>query len=1222
LNDNLVPTEYDNLVIPAAEPESSSESEISTLESQEENTINALATSININQFSDFATALANPDTELNLVVTNSFEMTGVVNIPSNKKVTLTSDTGIHTLTRDISHNGFLFTVTSTGTSLEITNLTIDGGNRDDGLITGSLISSNKTLTIGSGATLQNNNIKSGNGGAITSSGDLNISGPAKILNNKTPNYGGGIYSTGANFANITNATISGNTAGMSGGGLYYTNAKDLTITDSIIIGNTATTLVGGGIYCSAGASGSSASLTLSGTTKIGDTGVGNGNTSGNSGGGIGAGDYTDITLQEGVKVNNNTSNSGGGITMGAFSSLTTPGYFEINGNTALSSGGGLSTRTSGFSLEMNSGTINGNSAGKEGGGVMLNGNGSTLKLSGTAQINGNHGATRQGGAGGGIRLMNSTATATIDLSGSASVSNNTICTQPSDVGTGGSGGGISADNFTNITLSDYAKINGNSAKDNGGGIETAAGCTISMIGEAQVNNNVTGRTGGGIYMYNNYGTTPLEFMMSGRTQVIGNRSSQTFVGGHGGVRVGNGLADVKSIVSLSDNAKINENYTGYDINGNPTGVAGDCGGIGIGTYTDVTITDDVQINSNKANGTAGGLYVDQNSTLGISGDTEISSNAAANSGGGIYVPNNTTATISGGTIKNNTSGTDGGGIGIAYADLNKLDVASSVVFSGNSAATYSQSVAPVDLATYNAHVTKTNSTWSNSPAGGISFVRGYNNYDISYASDVEQYTVTFIAGDNGSITGTTSYPYIYKGTNWADAGIKEPNKVPANSHYNFDKWSAPFAEAINGNLEYTANFRLDSHTVIYHGMGNTAGSVTNPETYVHGTKNITAATQGTLEKTGYAFWGWSTNQSADSVNLKAGDEINIENEVHLYAVWSKIPYTVSYEAGGTNVKGLPSDSTGTYGDNYTVSNTTPSRSGYTFNGWEATSGITGSYNSGSSFTMPNSNVVLTATWKAVPEEPPVSKPPVDPPVDPPVVVNPPVDSPVVVDLPITTPVVFNPPIAALVPYRAVLEPVAAIDEPQEPIAVVDEPREPEAITETTGEAEVATAVVTGLGEKSQVKINAQTGNLIKDLIDGNVPLGNPIVRGAWSLLSLLMSIVAVVVSVLLILGALKRRRNGEDEYRLDDVAEEEYEKRRRRGRILKVLTVVLGILTPIVWLWLDNLNQPVVWVNKFTVYVGIAFVAHVVLLVVYKMRKHDDKEDREVYFGDTLAAE
>jgi preprotein translocase subunit SecG len=47
-----------------------------------------------------------------------------------------------------------------------------------------------------------------------------------------------------------------------------------------------------------------------------------------------------------------------------------------------------------------------------------------------------------------------------------------------------------------------------------------------------------------------------------------------------------------------------------------------------------------------------------------------------------------------------------------------------------------------------------------------------------------------------------------------------------------------------------------------------------------------------------------------------------------------------------------------------------------------------------------------------------------------------------------------------------------------------------------------------------------------------------------------------------------------------------------------------------------------VVWINKFTVYVGIAFVAHIVLLVVYKMRKHDDKEDREVYFGDTVAAE
>jgi preprotein translocase subunit SecG len=35
----------------------------------------------------------------------------------------------------------------------------------------------------------------------------------------------------------------------------------------------------------------------------------------------------------------------------------------------------------------------------------------------------------------------------------------------------------------------------------------------------------------------------------------------------------------------------------------------------------------------------------------------------------------------------------------------------------------------------------------------------------------------------------------------------------------------------------------------------------------------------------------------------------------------------------------------------------------------------------------------------------------------------------------------------------------------------------------------------------------------------------------------------------------------------------------------------------------LDNLNQPMVWINRWTIFVGIVFIAHIVMLMIYKHR-------------------
>ena len=69
--------------------------------------------------------------------------------------------------------------------------------------------------------------------------------------------------------------------------------------------------------------------------------------------------------------------------------------------------------------------------------------------------------------------------------------------------------------------------------------------------------------------------------------------------------------------------------------------------------------------------------------------------------------------------------------------------------------------------------------------------------------------------------------------------------------------------------------------------------------------------------RTGYTFKGWSTNENAASASITAGSNISISKDTTLYAVWEKIPCTVTLNANGgtcdTNTISLK------YGDEITL---------------------------------------------------------------------------------------------------------------------------------------------------------------------------------------------------------------------------------------------------------------------------------------------------------------
>lgn len=114
--------------------------------------------------------------------------------------------------------------------------------------------------------------------------------------------------------------------------------------------------------------------------------------------------------------------------------------------------------------------------------------------------------------------------------------------------------------------------------------------------------------------------------------------------------------------------------------------------------------------------------------------------------------------------------------------------------------------------------------------------------------------------------------------------------------------------------------------------------------------------------RTGYTFAGWNTNSSGTGTNYSSGGTYTGNAAVTLYAKWTAITYTVSYNANGGT--GAPGNQTKTYGKTLTLSSTRPTRTNYNFKGWATSSTATSAqYQPGGSFTT-NATTTLYAVWQ------------------------------------------------------------------------------------------------------------------------------------------------------------------------------------------------------------------------------------------------------------------
>ena len=160
-----------------------------------------------------------------------------------------------------------------------------------------------------------------------------------------------------------------------------------------------------------------------------------------------------------------------------------------------------------------------------------------------------------------------------------------------------------------------------------------------------------------------------------------------------------------------------------------------------------------------------------------------------------------------------------------------------------------------------------------------------------------------------------------------------------------------PYQLKIENNQQYTITYNANG--------GNGAPS---NQIKKHG-ENITLSSVKPT-KTGYTFTGWNTNSDGSGTGYSAGSTYSKDGDVTLYAQWQINTYTITYNANGGS--GAPSNQIKKHGENITLSSVKPTKTGYTFTGWNTSSNGSGtSYSSGGTYSN-NSNVTLYAQWQSV----------------------------------------------------------------------------------------------------------------------------------------------------------------------------------------------------------------------------------------------------------------
>ena len=249
------------------------------------------------------------------------------------------------------------------------------------------------------------------------------------------------------------------------------------------------------------------------------------------------------------------------------------------------------------------------------------------------------------------------------------------------------------------------------------------------------------------------------------------------------------------------------------------------------------------------------------------------------------------------------------------------------------------------------------------------------NNYAES-KKDFNVYKAIFKKGSVDKIgNGTTDITKICLAEEKGTCTIKSPTIEKLG--YNVVGWNtnaSATTSSWNVNTDknntsgtYYPIVKVKTVQVTFHRNTSTKDTTTVTKTFTYGKSGQKFNDNG-WTNTGHTMAGWEERQPDKVKNYSVNAEVkdtwinSRAPKINLYAVWNKNTYTISYDAnGGTEA---PAAQTKTHDTDLTLTTSTPTRSGYTFDGWNTKSDGSGTnYSAGGKFTT-NANTTLYAKWK------------------------------------------------------------------------------------------------------------------------------------------------------------------------------------------------------------------------------------------------------------------
>ena len=197
-----------------------------------------------------------------------------------------------------------------------------------------------------------------------------------------------------------------------------------------------------------------------------------------------------------------------------------------------------------------------------------------------------------------------------------------------------------------------------------------------------------------------------------------------------------------------------------------------------------------------------------------------------------------------------------------------------------------------------------------------VAYKLGYALSDVMSATYNINYILTYTAGPNGTISGTSPQTIV----NYNGSGTPVTAVPNYNSH--FVNWSDgsianPRTDTlVTSNISVTANFSINTYTLTYTAGPNGTISGTALQTVNYGSNGSTVTA---IPSSGYRFVNWNdgtTTASRTEINVTANKSVTANFAINVFTLTytagangtinGTTPQTVNYGSGGSAVSGKP----------------------------------------------------------------------------------------------------------------------------------------------------------------------------------------------------------------------------------------------------------------------------------------------------------------------------